>query len=309
MRTPKKPGLIRIGNRVWRHPSVLALIEDHGLRTDPVMIIRQRAQALVARARGHGWEGPPFDPRVLASLLGIQVHPDQLRPGHDACIFPRGQQLEIVFDVTRPVTRQNFSICHEISHTLFPDGYELIRNRYQHRDRFDPDRELEALCDIGAAEILLPEDEFGADVQREGFGLGVVPSLRQRYQASREAVVRRIVQLDHGESAAVFLEYRFKPSELAAQKQLHLVRPGDRPHPRLRIAYVVLSGRFRVFLPQHKSVPDGSCAYRALASGEVEQARERWDIPGLPTCHVWAMPMPSGDELDTALRAVALLRI
>jgi len=45
--------------------------------------------------------GPPFDPRVLASCLGIKLHPDQLGPGQDACIFPTdGEQLKIVFNAT-----------------------------------------------------------------------------------------------------------------------------------------------------------------------------------------------------------------
>lgn len=309
MRRPSKRNFYKIGNKIWRHPSVVALIEDHGNRTDPSVIIRERARALVARARLLGWQGPPFDPRILASLLGIEVHPDQLAPGHDACIFPRGQQLQIVFDATRPATRQNFSISHEISHTLFPDGYELIRNRYQYRATFDPDRELELLCDMGAAEILLPEDEFRADVERQGFGLHAVTSLRGRYQASREATIRRMLRLDQGSSAAIFLEYRLKPSEVVDQRQLRLIHQAAQPRPKLRIAYTAVSENFQIFLPQHKSVPAESCAYRALLSGDVERAREQWDIPNLPMCLVEAMAMPPGDELDASPRAVALLHL
>jgi len=272
------------------------------------MIIRARARELVANARAQGWDGPPFDPRVLASLLGIRVQSDTLGDNHDACIFPRGQQLEIIFNATRPSTRQNFSICHEIVHTLFPDGFEMIRNRYQRRSRFDPDRELEILCDIGASEILLPEIDFRSDVEANGFGLAAVARLRERYQASREAVIRRMLQFDDGASAAVFLENRLKPSEAAARRQLTLLPGRHEPSPKLRIAYSVASDRFRAFLPQHKSVPDASCVYRALHSGLVETNRERWDIAGLPTSTVEAMALPPGDEPNDPARAVALLR-
>ena len=307
MKAPNLPRLVRIGTRVWRHASVIALLEDDGRLIDPVRIIRERARTLVARARGLGWDGPPFDPRVLASLLGIRVQPDHLRAGHDACIFPRGQQLQIVFDDTRPTTRQNFSISHEIAHTLFPDGFELIRHRYQRRDAFDPDRELELLCDAGAAEILLPVDEFRADVQLDGSSLEAVHRLRERYKASREAIIRRMVQLDQSASAAIFLEFRLKPSEIAAQRQARLIESGRPSQPKLRIAYAVLSERFNVFLPSHKSIPEGSCAYRALSSGGIEDDIEQWDIAGLSRCRVQAMAMPTGDE-DASLRAVALLR-
>lgn len=272
-------------------------------------IIRERARELVAGAKSLGWSGPPFDPRLLASLRGIRLSPDHLAPGHDAFIVPReGQQLEIIFDTARPTTRQNFSICHEVCHTLFPDGYEMIRHRYERRDRFDPDREIEQLCDIGAAEILLPEMDFREDLDRIGFGLAAVGPLRERYEASREAVIRRMVQLDDGPSAAVFLEYRLKPSERASVRQLSLLR-STAPRPKLRIGHTATSDSFEVFLPRHKSLPEASCAYRASVAGDLAAGIEDWGIPGLPSCRVEAMPMPAGDDMSVPLRVVALLRL
>jgi Zn-dependent peptidase ImmA (M78 family) len=73
-----------------------------------------------------------------------------------------------------------------------------------------PNASVEYLCDVGAAELLLPEDAFIADVQRQGFGLRSVMPLRERYAASREAIIRRMIQLDHAASAAVFLEQRLE---------------------------------------------------------------------------------------------------
>jgi Zn-dependent peptidase ImmA (M78 family) len=300
---------MRIGGRVWGHPSVLALIREHGHQADPVAIIRERARALIDHGRKLGWDGPPFDPRMLASCLGIKVRSDQLKPGHDAFIFPvKERQLQIVFNAERPVTRQNFSIFHEIIHTVFPDGYEMVRHRHDRREKFDPDREIEFLCDVGAAELLLPADPFLDDLGTLGFSLDAVLPLRERYSASREAIIRRMVQLDRGVSAAVFLEYRLKPTEIALERQLRLVEPASRPQAKLRIAYAVMSERFRVFLPRHKSIPDDSCAYGALGSGTVEKGQENWAIAKLPMCHVEAMSMPVGDSSDVSLKAVAIVR-
>jgi len=275
-----------------------------------MLLIRERARALVAHARQFGWKGPPFDPRALASLRGIRLSPDRLTAGHDAFIVPRErQQLEIVFDIARPMTRQNFSICHEVCHTLFPDGYEMIRHRYERRDRFDPDREVEQLCDVGAAEILMPEEEFRADLGRLGLGLSAVAPLRERYEASREAVIRRMVRLDQGPKAAVFLAYRLKPSERAAARQLPLIGPLAEPRRKLRIAYTVASDSFTAFLPRHKSIPETSCVYRAAMGDNLTASIETWDIAGLPSCRVEAMPMPPGEAVDTSLRVVALLKL
>jgi hypothetical protein len=83
----------------------------------------------------------------------------------------------------------------------------------------------------------------------------------------------------------------------------------DAPQPKLRIAYAVPSERFTVFLPPHKSIPDDSCVYRALETGEVETAEESGGVSGLPPCRVEAMSMPPGDDAEGSLRAVALLSI
>lgn len=306
----KRLAILRIGKRVWRHQSVLALVTAHGHEADPVLVIRERAKEVLAYARSMGWSGPPFDPRILASCLGIRVRTEILRPERDAYIYPfSASELEIVYDPTRPLGRQNFSISHEVSHTLFPDGYEMVRNRSRAREGFDPDRELEYLCDVAAAELLLPEAEFRSDVERYGFGLDAVGILRERYQASREAVIRRMVQLDRGQSAAVFLEERLKPSEIAGRKQLPLIGDPAEPAPKLRIAYAVPSPAFTVFLPEHKSIPDNSCVYRAVEGTDVEKAHEVWNIPGLPKCQVESMAMPVGEAPDASVRAVALLRL
>jgi hypothetical protein len=106
---------------------VLALVEDHGHRDDPVAIIRERARELVAQAKSLGWNGPSFDPRIMASLRDIELRSHRLPEKQDAFIIPKGDnRLGIVFDPTRPSSRENFSISHEISHTPLsrrvPDG-------------------------------------------------------------------------------------------------------------------------------------------------------------------------------------------
>ena len=185
----------------------------------------------------------------------------------------------------------------------------MVRYRERDRDRFDPEHELEYLCDVGAAEILLPVEEFESDLAVFGSTLRAVAALRERYHASREAIVRRMVQVGSERTAAVFLAYRLKPSEKVAMRQLSFVGMHQAPQPKLRIAYVVPSERFTVFLPPHKSIPDESCVYRAVETGEVETAEESWGVSELPSCRVEAMSMPAGDDAEASLRAVALLTI
>ena len=105
----------------------------------------------------------------------------------------------------------------------------MVRYRERDRDRFDPEHELEYLCDVGAAQILLPAEEFESGLAVSGSTLCAIPGLRERYQASREAIVRRMVQMSSERTAAVFLEYQLKPSEKAAMRQLSFVGMREAP--------------------------------------------------------------------------------
>lgn len=299
----------QVDGRRWRHPSVVALIRDDGRVKNPEQIIREKARRLVAAAIESGWSGPPFDARILASLLGIRVHLADLDPRHDAFIFPDGNgRLRMTVNSAAYPMRQNFSVAHEIVHTLFPDHYEMIQNRRQRGAQIDPDAELEYLCNVGAAELLLPLEPFQKDVARYGFGLHAVPTLKDRYQASAEAVIRRMVQVDEGVSAAVFLACRLKPSETAAQTQICFDGLVQQPSPKLRVLYSTPSRRFRSFLPRHKSIPDTSCAYAAAGTGRIEAAEEVWDVAGLPRYRVEAMRLTMLGEQEDSPEVAVLLR-
>src|SRR5512132_2718061 len=53
----------------WTNPSVLAFAGDR----DPIEAISGLAQHVVLAAVDSGWDGPPFDPFVLADLLGAPL--------------------------------------------------------------------------------------------------------------------------------------------------------------------------------------------------------------------------------------------
>lgn len=107
--------------------------------------------------------------------------------------------------VTQP-ERQNFSICHEIAHTFFPDCAEFIRMREKGQGKADPDREVEVLCNIAASELLLPVDHFLDSLKEFGFSLSSVPPLSGRFLASKSATVIKMVNTGIKVCAAVFLE-------------------------------------------------------------------------------------------------------
>jgi Zn-dependent peptidase ImmA (M78 family) len=168
---------------------IASLLEQYPDARTPKDAARLAARARLARARECGYAGPPFDPHVLASVLDIKTRAQALAPGLEAMIIPdQSGAFTIIWDPAQPKKRTNFSVAHEIAHTLFPG----CASGPQYRST-SPEAELEVLCDIAAAELLMPLEEFQDDVRRLGTSLESVNRLSARYQASHEAVAIRMV--------------------------------------------------------------------------------------------------------------------
>jgi len=288
--------------RSWRHKSVRALICSAG-GGDPRQIIRSKAKAMVAFGKERGWQGPPYDPLELASLRGIRSRQAAGLFSSEAQLTPmEGRQLLLEFNPDRSPARRNYSVSHELIHTLFDDCYEMVHQRKTDARTFDPEQEVEQLCQVGAAEILMPEEDFLVDLRKLGLSLNAVPELCHRYNASREAVARRMLSLTPETAALVFLSRRLKPVEKNGD-----YFAGFKPVEKLRILYVVQTPDFPLFLPTHKSAPDDSSVYAATLTDDIAQKRESWNVAGFDDWLVEAMTLPTPDGTDAASPAVMAL--
>jgi O-acetyl-ADP-ribose deacetylase (regulator of RNase III) len=179
----------------WTNPSVIRFSGEE----DPVKLIVRKASTVVIDAMDAGWSGPPFDPVALADFLGIGVVPkDDVA---DARTVPVGPGFRIEFNPNRPKGRVRYSIAHEIAHTLFPDCAKRVRNRVAHEGLTQEDRELEALCNIAAAEFLMPMGSFPV-LTGHDLAMGPLSELRRTFEVSMEAVFIRAVQLTSNSCAA-----------------------------------------------------------------------------------------------------------
>lgn len=183
----------------WSNESVRRLAGER----DPIEAVVQAAREMVLEAMDKGWLGPPYDPFRLAEMRGIAVSPRADIP--DARTIPLGQKrLLIEYNPMRPQSRLRYSVAHELAHTLFSDCGERIRNRAKAVEGHD-DWQLEALCNIAAAEILMP---IGS-MEREPMPLTIesVLTARRHFDVSTEAILIRMVHLSE-EPCAAFVASR-----------------------------------------------------------------------------------------------------
>jgi hypothetical protein len=280
-------------------------MEGHPAERDPRDVVCELAREMIVRARALGWSGPPFDPVQLASIESIRVRQSDGPMDSDALIRPLADgSLEIVWNQDTPPTRRNFSICHELGHTLFPDAYEVVRHRSARRR--DPEDELERLCDAAAAEILMPREEFVRDLTELDLDGDAISTLATRYAASTEATARRVATLSDRSCAVVVLTLRLKLTEERRAKQRGLDFGGGAVglEPKFRVDYMIPSTSFGFRFPEHKSIPDDSCIYEAAQA--TNSAVETWSTgKNEVRLRVHALNIPS--DAEGRRRALALV--
>jgi O-acetyl-ADP-ribose deacetylase (regulator of RNase III) len=188
---------IRTYQNHWTNPSVLRILKTGNAIED----IRTRAKEVVFSAMQKGWGGPPFDPFALADILKIGVVASE--NVLDARILARGEEnLVIEFNPNQPKARINYSIAHELAHTLFPDCAENVRERQKKPYTESGEWELEMLCNIGAAEFLMPIGSF-PDLAGASLNIDTILNLRKEFEVSTESLLLRVVRLAE-EAFAVF---------------------------------------------------------------------------------------------------------
>ncbi|MCY3546920.1 MAG: ImmA/IrrE family metallo-endopeptidase [Gemmatimonadetes bacterium] len=218
-----------------------------------------------------GWTGPPYDPIALAELRGLRVRPSD--HVFDARTVPLHSGFRIEYRPTRSPARTRYSIAHEIAHTFFPDCAEQIRHRTASRDTSGDAWQLEVLCNIGAAEILMPIAAM-PDMDKLQLDIDGILDLRNRFGVSTEAILIRVAELSDF-CGGVFAAARDKRGLRDDRYSLDYVVPSRNWHPHT----------VRAPLPQDTLL--GACT----AIGYTTKAEERWPIADSPL-HIEAVGVP-----------------
>ncbi len=257
--------------RQWTNPSVIALAQG----ADPVATIQATARRTVVDAVESGWAGPPYDPFYLAELLNIRVLPSD--DVVDARTVPVPGGLRIEFNPNRPRGRMRYSVAHEIAHTLFPDCAENVRNRASSAELRDDEWQLELLCNIGAAELLMPTGY--TDLENESVDIDNLLSLRRKFDVSTEAILIRMAKLT-SHACAVFAAARIGQSG---------------GPPTFRIDYCIPSRMWNINIPANFRIESSDVLSECTAIGFTAKGTENWggQLPAFDVQCVGIPPFPS----------------
>ena len=240
--------------RKWTNSSVRRLAGG----ANPVQMITDRARDVVCRAMDEGWSGPPFDPLGIADFLKLKVIPtDDVR---EARTVPCGDSFQIEYNPNRPRGRMRYSLAHEIAHTLFPDAAEQVRHRATRNELTGDEWQLEALCNIGAAEILMPIGTL-PDFSAPALTIDNLMNLQRQFDVSTEALFIRAASVT-SVACVVFCASR--------------VEAGPN-RSKYRLNYLIPSRTSSWTLDRHFLIGSDSVVMQCNAIGFTAKGRETWD--------------------------------
>lgn len=148
----------------------------------------------------------------IESQFSLQVYDASLPADKDGAYVEQESKIIINNRITSTERRQ-FTIYHELVHHLIrldDDLYSYLHDAYSDSDDFE--RTIETICNIGAAELILPRDDVRNLVEKSGFSLGLLPELCHSGTVSGPAALIQLVECAPNQCYGIICENGIVPS-------------------------------------------------------------------------------------------------
>lgn len=156
-----------------------------------IEFVTRRTQNLVKKSM---ISSPPFLPEFIAPLQRVKRIVKEDLGNVAGLLIPLDNGFEIRINATQPPERQNFSCAHEIGHTFFfeHEGISLLKRIITEKGEKAGNNYLEYLCDISAAELLMPSFIFAKYAAKYNFNIGSLSLLSNIFNTSIDATAIRL---------------------------------------------------------------------------------------------------------------------
>lgn len=212
------------------------------------------------------------DLSVYVDKVKARVRTEEMEDGESGyTLTKRDGSSTITVNELERIERRRFSICHEIGHLVLglSSNHEAIPPwSYAKRD------ENEVWCDMFAAELLMPYEDFKASVDGEEPSFELVERLRDQYRTSFPATASRVAAVSDYPCAFVTMDAK-------------VLRYAARSVPLKRL---------NAWIAPRTPIPPGSLVHGVVAEGEREGG------PGTVDQDVWFVDWPKGYDLTEIAR-------
>lgn len=138
-------------------------------------------------ARDYRLAHAPLTAERLVRGIGVSLSYAKLPEGKFGAFIE--EQQRIVIDQDSPPKRQRFTLAHEVMHHLIRHDADILSDLHEEFEGERLEAQLEALCNLGAAEMLLPGEVVEAAIAKKGQNPRLIPELAELHQVSEEVVI------------------------------------------------------------------------------------------------------------------------
>jgi hypothetical protein len=220
---------------------------------------------------------PPVDLQRIIDRFGLHTPKTIALPQQQGATVNFGGIPQILIREGDGPTRQRYTTAHEL--------VELLISELPGNKRFDGKKdnifgveEKENICQIGAANLLMPIASFQTRARMSGLYFKSAEFLAIEYEVTLMAALCRLTDIYQQEACVVLWQMKNKPVELKdeipdIQMRMPGFEPKNLPAPKLRVAW--RHGNFRnLYIPSDKSIPEESSVYEAWENEQFTTREE-----------------------------------
>lgn len=166
--------------------------------------------------------------------------------------------------------RKQFTRFHELMHYLIDRDDELISILHEVTWGQDGeyDRQIERLCNIGAAEFLMPREKFIELYKDNGFNVELIPFAASRFRSSAIATTIQLAQVAPHSCIAAICEYGLIPNERSPEQRRFLEERDSTLEKKLYTIYSASSQSMKYSLARYAIIPNDHLIHEAYLEGQ-----------------------------------------
>jgi Zn-dependent peptidase ImmA (M78 family)/transcriptional regulator with XRE-family HTH domain len=209
-------------------------------------------------------EVPSFD--EICASLGLNVQETSLPPGIDG--MHKRDTIFINAQIQNE-ERKRFTQFHEVTHYLIEKDGDLISNLHDTTWSQDDgyERQLEQLCNIGAAEFLMPRKVFAGLYKEREFNVELIPYAARYFGSSTIATTIQLAQVAPNSCITAVCELIHSDPE-SSQTRFSSTKDSSTKQ-KLHIAYSASSPSTKYLLAKGTEIPGDHLINQAFSQTQL----------------------------------------
>lgn len=254
------------------------IISDRELREQVICLVQSARAGIPQNA----------SEQAIGGKFGLEVTEGSLSNDKDGAYIENEAKI-IINSIVTSEERKLFTLYHELVHYLIrqdDDLYSYLHETYPSSTDFD--KTIELVCNIGAAEFILPRDKVRSYIEKDGFSLELVQKICHQGCVSGPAALIQLVQNAPHRCYGVVCEFGITPNTAIKNQQAFIQKQQINT---LFILYAMWSPSARYSIARFTQIPKDHLLMQPMLEENLIKGKERipfrsgknWQVPAEAT--------------------------